>query len=346
MTLLFLLAGLLCPDMPAGPSADTPMLLALDAPASVQIKTLDVVFDGAKATLDYRLANPTKASVSLKFHVEVSAERCEGECCEPLPVSAPDLRVDGTPLTPSGHTEARGMRRFAYALTVPASRTLRLIHRDLNAFTYDHAVLAGVGLSVLRVGTPWRWGPIEEFTWTIHRATRPWGVEWPIKQLRLSDYNERPVAKQGGTTTLRFGGKALVPNETAPDAELRIKFDIEPWGSGDDCVAILLHEERALKTAFAESPMVDAKMPDATMDRLIGGLSDAQLEICRNTPYALHGYRFKRADLQQSFYGDAEEGRLGFAPNTHFKPSLLSTRANRLIRRIKAEEARRRTRRK
>lgn len=92
---MLLLASLLCPDMPAGHTADTPMLLALDAPAAVVIKTLDVLFDGAKATLDYRLVNPTKSSALLKFHVEVSAERCEGECCEPLPASAPNLRVDG-----------------------------------------------------------------------------------------------------------------------------------------------------------------------------------------------------------------------------------------------------------
>ena len=35
-----------------------------------------------------------------------------------------------------------------------------------------------------------------------------------------------------------------------------------------------------------------------------------------------------------------------FAPNPHFKPSLLSTRAVRVIRHIKVEEARRRARRK
>lgn len=333
--MLLILAGLLCPDMPAGPVLDTPMLLALEAPAPIELKALDVRYEGPHARLEYVLANPTKSLISLRFFLENAAERCEGECCEPTPVKAPDLRVEGKPLTATGRSVARGMRRFGYALSVPAGRTVRLVHSDAQAFTYDHAVLAGVGLSVLQTAQPWRWGPIGSFTWMIRRSTRPWGVEWPFEQLKLVEYMERPQGKQGGMTTLRLTGKAVVPT----DDSLRIKFDIEPWGGGDDCVAMLLHNERALDSQGS----MDDPLSDAAHARMVQGMTNAQLETCRNTPYALHGYAFKRKDLRAAFYGDAEPGRLRFAPNPHFKPSLLSARAVALIRRIKLEEARRRS---
>ena len=161
------------------------------------------------------------------------------------------------------------------------------------------------------------------------------GVSLLLKQLKLVEYSERDVPKKGGVTTLRFAGKAVVPTGDG----LKIKFDIEPWGSGDDCVAMLLRNERAIDSRGS----MDDPLSDAEYARMVKGMTDAQLEICRNTPYALHGYRFKRKDLRAHFYADAEPGRLRFAPNPSFKPSLISARAVALIRRIKAEEARRRS---
>ena len=191
---------------------------------------------------------------------------------------------------------------------------------------------------VTRTGSLWN-GPIGKARFTVRTPTRPWRASWP-ETFTLRSYVERPTGKPG-------------------EGQTEFVFEMADWTPRVDFTLMLLSGMNGPNHGcpMYDTMMVDPKNLKAEIAGQLKELTAAQLRVCRNLPYARHGYRFKDAKLNATFYAASKSGA-GFAHgadprskerwtwqafqvNPHFKPSLLTPTEQRYIQLIKAEEGRR-----
>ena len=179
---------------------------------------------------------------------------------------------------------------------------------------------------ITRTGALWN-GPIGQARFTIRLSIRPHGVRFPAI-FKMMSYVERLQAGGEATTELIFEMQAWTPRR---DLIVYFSNGLLDWNEacpGREFVILGEDHEQDLR-------------------RALGKLSHGDLRLCRNLPYALHGYYFRSTDLRRHYYPGirkTEDGQwMGFQyhPNPHFEPALLSSWEQRYVRLIKEEETRR-----
>ncbi len=217
-------------------------------------------------------------------------------------------------------------RVFLYTVTFQPRERVQVTHR------YNHAMSVSVDgpfiTYITRTGALWS-GPIGEARFTIRAAQRPWVLLHP-RAFQLAAYTERLIAPKTPLTEIVFAMKQWTPRE-----DLYVNLAQAQFGLNAGCPG----------TFF----FVGAT-PEDELRAELRDLSDDALRVCRNLPYAHHGYIFKDKDLADAFRDsdtppspgeDNPLARVTYAPNPHFTPDLLTLAEHRYIKLIKDEEKRR-----
>jgi hypothetical protein len=195
---------------------------------------------------------------------------------------------------------------------------------------------------ITKTGSLWN-GPIGKARFTVRMPERPWGLVYP-KTYNLQSYTSRKQDKKVMTEII------FEQQNWTPTQDLDLYFG-SPMTSGSSKFATScpdVHESSVGEGI--KKPTLKAG------EETFGGLSDEELRICRNLPFAHHGYTFKDEKLQKLFYGpgalkvsgayDNEEEpkdfvRINFQPNPFYDESMLSKDEQGYVKLIKlVEEAR------
>lgn len=144
---------------------------------------------------------------------------------------------------------------------------------------------------VTRTGALWN-GSIGHARFTIRTPKRPWRVVHPAGYT-LASLTETPNRGRGGVT--------------------EIVFEMRDWTPRRDLAVYLKNASQAIERMELPCPAPDALAWE--MDRArdprrarevlreqLGALTDAQLDVCRNLPFAAHGFAFRTAGLRELFY--------------------------------------------
>lgn len=299
-----------------------------------------------RVTARYTFENPTDAPVKLQvgfpeFACTWGGEGCHGKggVFRGMKTTVGGKRVKGREgkLAREHEWSEQISRVFLYDIEFPAQKQVEVVHR----YTYDRSVsVDGEWVSYLtRTGALWN-GPIGHARFTIRTPRRPWGLSWP-PEYELTSYRERKKGRGAVTEMV---------------------FEARKWTPTRDFVVQLFNEFVAGEHHKQECPLT-FWVKDGHLEDELSEMTDEQLRICRNLPYAHHGYPFKKSELRALFYKPAQTGSshdafhpgaqpdvddpatawrwIIFAPNPDYTPSLLSPREVEYVRLLKAEEARR-----
>ncbi len=310
-------------------------------------------------TATYAFANPTKEAVTLQMGFPET--RCHpDEDCNGQGGRFRDLQVtvQGEPVKLEiGQIEEKpawapefGQVHLFEARFKPG-QTLKIVH----TYTYDRSSSTeGEDVDYLTTtGALWG-GPIGQARFVVRVPERPWALSFP-PEYTLTSLTEKPTVGGRALTEIVF-----VARQWTPKRDFQVFFP--------NFFNAILHNKQvaeacpdALEMANALGDLSDAQSR-AALDKSLADKTDAELRICRNLPYARHGYDFKSADLQRIFYPKGPRKGYGFpyipheapgseddlvwmtapfALNPHFSPSLLTDFDQRWVQRIKQEEERR-----
>ena len=228
-------------------------------------------------------------------------------------------------------------RVHAFDISFSPNERVEVSHR------YRFSASSGIGSVeveyITRTGALWN-GPIGSAEFILSPTKAAFGLSWP-DGFRFAGFEERVVSK----------------NE---EGRIVYRFEARDWTPRQDFV-VSLHGW-PLAGTFARENGIALPCPDAaTMANRdaspehaggghLSGLSDADLGLCRNLPYARHGYPFQRTDLQQALYrevsvpGDEGAGPWRFrlaAPNGFYSDTLLDDTDRAYIAVLQGEQERR-----
>ena len=298
-------------------------------------------------TAKYVFENPTATPVTLQMGFPefacIGGEGCQGEGGKFRDMRTVaggevlDARV-GT-LKTTHEWSSSISRVFLYDVTFPAGERLEVAH----SYSYDRSLsVDGEWVNYLtRTGALWS-GPIGSARFTVRTPVRPWGASWP-PEFVLRSYRETP--RRGGSTT-------------------EFVFEMKDWTPTRDFVVQMFNEYVALEHHGYACPMTPWAEDPVSFAEELRKLDTDLLRVCRNLPYARHGYRFKKPALASLYYKPARTALCtdGFHPagcpdekdpayawtwlvfreNPDYAPSLLTRVEQQYIRSIRGEESRRR----
>jgi YARHG domain len=208
---------------------------------------------------------------------------------------------------------------------------------------YRFSAGAGIGFEevayITRTGAFWN-GPIDSAEFVLSPRTAAFGLSWPA-DFGFAGFEERIGTGGGeGRVAYRFETRDWTPRQ---DFVVSLHgWPIPSTLAGEKGLALPCPDPAALMDGDASS--------EPAADGPLSGSSDADLGLCRNLPYARHGYPFQRAELQETLYrevpvpdgGGASPRRFRLAaPNRFFNDALLDDTDRAYIAAIRAEQGRR-----
>ncbi len=228
-------------------------------------------------------------------------------------------------------------RVHAFDIALAPNERVEVSHR------YRFSAAVGIGFEevqyITRTGALWN-GPIASAEFILSPRTAAFGLSWPAG-FRFAGFEERTGAAGG-------------------EGRIVYRFEARDWTPGQDFV-VSLHGW-PIPCTLAREKGIALPCPDAAAlvdgdassepagEGPLSGLSDADLSLCRNLPYARHGYPFQRTDLQETLYREVpvpgEDGanprrfRLA-APNGFYSDALLDDTDRAYIAALQAEHERR-----
>jgi hypothetical protein len=300
----------------------------------------------------YELHNPTAEAITLQ--IGYPETRCHpDEDCNGQGGRFRDLEtlVRGEKVTPRAGevdpkiTWAPPMGKvYLFDVTFAPGERVAITHR----YTYDSSSsVEGQWVDYLtRTGALWG-APIGRARFTVRTPWRPLGITYP-PEYKLQRYTERLDANQEPQTELVFE-----LTQWTPTRDFAVYFPGEHNLGEGDCPRVW----------EVWATWQERKDDAATIAAHFASLDQAALALCRNWPYARHGYPFKKRALADHFYkkpfefyglpwypgmGDGEERApdrrwrfVGAQPNPDFTPALLTLPELRYVALIRQEEARR-----
>ena len=229
-------------------------------------------------------------------------------------------------------------RVHAFDIALAPNERVEVSHR------YGFSAAAGIGFEevqyITRTGALWN-GPIAVAELVLSPRTAVWGLSWPVG-FRFAGSRSAPArwAKQGASPTVSKR------RDWTPRQDFVVSLHGWPIPS-----TLAREKGLALPCPDAAATMLDAAASGpAGEGPPLAGLSDADLGLCRNLPYARHGYPFQRADLQQALYrevpvpeGDGSDPRRFrlAAPNGFYSDALLDDTDRAYIAALQGEQGRR-----
>ena len=196
-------------------------------------------------------------------------------------------------------------RVHAFDIALAADERMEVRHR------YRFSAGMGIGYQLVeyitRTGALWD-GPIGSAEFVVVPRRMPHGISWPAG-LALAGFEEQ----------LGEGHRQVRYRFTAEDWTPTTDFEVALYDRlGSSEIPRMNRVELPCPKAWAEPQgSDDAPSP-------LGALSDAELALCRNLPYARHGYPFRRADLRAVYYRELpvlgnEQGELEYGMNRRFR---------------------------
>ncbi len=300
-----------------------------------------------KAT--YTFENPTNEAITAQFGFPEHACDPEGDCNSrdgkkftffrmktTVNGKAAKMRV-GTVSKKSTWAPELG-RVHLFDVTIPAGKKAKVVHK-YEMGKSGTSMADDLVYYVTKTGALWN-GPIQDARFTLRLKQRPWGLSFP------PGYELESFTTKGKRTEIVFHQKNWTPTH---DLTVLLGSDYSGWGP---CPSILQTVDM-----FYDGKKLDV----AAATKELAKLSDADLRLCRNMPYAHHGYTFKDEALQKRFYAMstptslekfkgsgwaytgtalAEKGAVGvmFAPNKSYRASMLTAREKRWVKALKAVE--------
>lgn len=226
-------------------------------------------------------------------------------------------------------------RVHAFDIVFAADERIEVRHR------YRFSTAAGIGFQevnyLTRTGALWD-GPIGAVEFIVAPRTVPTAISWP-EGLDLVGFEEQ----------LGEGGRQIAYRLAAKDWRPRLDFQANLFARPD------LGGFMAVNGVTLPCPDPSAVVErTAEENNPITALSDGALALCRNLPYARHGYPFRRAELRDAFYRNipvpgGQDGdtfgkgaglRIG-TPNPFYSDALLDADDRAYLAAIAAEQARR-----
>lgn len=308
----------------------------------------------------YVFENPTGADVSLQ--VGFPERHCDpdDDCVGDGRFRGLRTEVNGEPVSMRvgrvgrQHRWAPELGRvFLFDVVFPARREVEIVHR-YRMHRSGSVEAADEVFYVTRTGALWN-GPIGHARFTIRTPKRPWRIVHPAGYA-LASVTETPIPRGGGMT--------------------EIVFEMRDWTPERDLAVYLMSAHQALERMQLPCPAPDAlahevdRATDPSQVRAIlrshlGERTDDELAVCRNLPFAAHGYPFRTARFRELFYRapthqadpygylTAEQAReerrdprawiaVPFLPNERYDRGLLIAVERRYIGWIRDEQARRR----
>jgi hypothetical protein len=233
-------------------------------------------------------------------------------------------------------------RVHAFDIALAPNERVEVRHR------YRFSAGTGIGFEevqyITRTGALWN-GPIGSAEFVVSPRGAAHGMSWP-EGLRFVGFEERTGrADEPGRIAYRFAARDWTPKQDFVVA-------LHGWP-----LASSLATEKGIKVPCPDAASVSSgdlaadTTPDPAADELLTPLSDADLALCRNLPYARHGYPFQRPELRAAFDREAEvpgdeDGpshkrfRLG-AANPFYSDTLLDDRDRAYLAAIQREQDRR-----
>lgn len=276
---------------------------------------------------------------------------CMGDCPEDNPYTFRGLEttVRGEPVKHRIGKVKRGLKwQHAYGRIHLFDVTFAPHEQVVIAHTYNHNLSASVDGKqadyVTTTGAYWN-GPIGRATFTVRAPWRHSYTAYP-KGFVMTDRRETMVDGRRRWTYV-FNMERWVPK-----TNFTLFFGNDTERRPSQCPTYY-----EVETA---TDVVGVRVPPAELaqeaKKLYKEASAADLRICRNWPYALHGYPFKSADLRDFYYakavithcpycgpedgGDQDEQWIRFygKVNPDFSPALLDAEDARYFRIVKVAE--------
>ncbi len=335
----------------------------------VQMKAEDIVLELRQddrvrdqawfITATYQFHNPTKESVDLQMGFpELRCE--EEEDCNGEGGRFRDLKitVDGKlvkhrqgKVTKNNDWGWRLGQVYLFDVSFKPGQTVEVVHR----YTHDRSLsVEGESMEYLTTtGSLWN-GPISQARFTLRTPWRPWMLTF-LPEFELVKFEEKAAGGIGGMTEMIFEARKWTP-----------KRNFEVFFPNVHNAASYFPAAAKDCPAFFDFIWNHKEDPEGTEKKIaaeLAELSKATLRVCRNLPYAHHGYTFKSKDLQKTFYKDAVRKGYGipyfpaskprgeepyeklpwsyltFAPNKSYSPALLRPIEQTWVKLVKAAEA-------
>lgn len=233
-------------------------------------------------------------------------------------------------------------RVYLFDVTFQPGERVQIEH----SYTYDASYsVEGEWVDYLtRTGAFWA-GPIGRARFTVRMPHKPLGVVVP-PEYTLRSYTEKLVGKKAQTELV------FEMQRWTPTRDFAVYFPSDLNLNQGSCPRV-----QEIAAAWEAAGRKD----EVVIRDHLQSLDKEELRICRNWPYARHGYSFKSKDLQQHFYqapstfygypwypGQAEDAErtpenlwsyLPLRVNPDFSPALLTSREQLYIKLAKAAEA-------
>jgi hypothetical protein len=183
-------------------------------------------------------------------------------------------------------------RVHAFDISLTPNERVEIRHR------YRFSSGMGIGFEevqyITRTGALWN-GPIGWAEFVVSPRTAAHGLSWP-EDFRFAGFEERlGDANEPGRIAYRFEAKDWSPKQDFVVA-------LHGWP-----LASSLATEKGIKLPCPDAaqmtsgdPAADSA-PDPGADEMLAALTEADLALCRNLPYARHGYPFQRPELRATF---------------------------------------------
>jgi hypothetical protein len=183
-------------------------------------------------------------------------------------------------------------RIHAFDLTLAPNERVEVNHR------YRFSDASGIGFDevqyITRTGALWN-GPIGSAEFVLSPRTAAYGLSWP-DGFRFVGFEERTAGAAGdgngeGRIVYRFQTKAWTPKQDFVVA-------LHGWPMASTLAA---EKGIALPCPDMIALGIGGQGPDPDAAKTLAAMSDADLALCRNLPYARHGYPFQRPELRAAF---------------------------------------------
>ena len=233
-------------------------------------------------------------------------------------------------------------RVHAFDISLAPNERVEVRHR------YRFSSGMGIGFEevryITRTGALWN-GPIGSAEFVVSPRTAAHGLSWP-EDFRFAGFEERlGDADEPGRIAYRFAAKDWTPKQDFVVA-------LHGWP-----LASSLATEKGIKLPCPDAAQITSgdpatdSAPDPGADEMLAALTEADLALCRNLPYARHGYPFQRPELRATFDREVEvpgdeDGpsrrrfRLG-AANPFYSDALLDDTDRAYLAAIQREQDRR-----
>lgn len=228
-------------------------------------------------------------------------------------------------------------RVHAFDIALAPNERVEVSHR------YRFSAGVGIGFEevayITRTGALWN-GAIDSAEFVLSPRTAAFGLSWPA-DFRFAGFEERIGTGGGeGRVAYRFEARDWTPRQ---DFVVSLHgWPIPSTLAGEKGIALPCPDPATLMDSAATS--------EPAADGPLSSPSDAGLALCRNLPYARHGYPFQRAELQEALYrevpvpdaGGASPRRFRLAaPNRFYNDALLDDTDRAYIAAIRGEQGRR-----